>query len=126
MMDEARYCNAFKIILDSKIKNKDDDEINLLLQGINLKISNFDTDKLILKEKMENESPVEIYFIDGQKYIKFVNKSLFRIPFEEKYNFLRPIPIFKDEMNFQNPFLENKNFIKMQRRPKGLLNDIVL
>lgn len=126
MMDEARYCNAFKIILDSKIKNKDDDEINLLLQGINLKISNFDTDKLILKEKMENESPVEIYFIDGQKYIKFVNKSLFRIPFEEKYNFLRPIPIFKDEMNFQNPFLENKNFIQMQRRAEGLLNDIVL
>lgn len=46
VMEEKRYFNAFKMILDSKMINKSDQEINLLLQTSNLKISNIETKRV--------------------------------------------------------------------------------
>ena len=47
ILDEKRYFNAFRMILDSKMMNKSEDEISLLLQTLNLRISDIHVDKLI-------------------------------------------------------------------------------
>ena len=86
ILDEKRYFNAFIIILDSKMMNKSEDEISLLLQTLNLRISDIHVDKLIdfKKEKKEGASPIEIYTSNGKKYIQFIDKPLhFRPPFFE-------------------------------------------
>ena len=67
-----------------------DDEINLLLQTLNLKISDIDLEKLSIedKEQINNNTPVKIYFYNGQKYIKFKDK-----PFKDK-------PHFENDFNY--------------------------
>lgn len=93
VMEEKRYFNAFKMILDSKMMNKSDQEINLLLQTSNLKISNIETKELnnFKKEKTLEDSPIQIYFFNKKKYIQFVDKPLdFRPPFKEKSHLLKP------------------------------------
>ena len=96
ILDEKRYFNAFRMILDSKMMNKSEDEISLLLQTLNLRISDIHVDKLIdfKKEKKEGASPIEIYTSNGKKYIQFIDKPLhFRPPFfEGKPIFLNPPP----------------------------------
>jgi two-component system OmpR family sensor kinase len=93
VMEEKRYFNAFKMILDSKMMNKSDEEINLLLQASNLKITNIHVDELVNleKEKILEESPVQIYYFNEKRYIQF--KPLdFKPPFGEKRHSLRPPP----------------------------------
>ena len=83
-MEEKRYFNGFKILLDSKIRDKSDEEINLLLQTLNLKISNINLDKLSIegKEQINQDAPVKIYLYNEQKYIKFIDK-----PFDKRPDF---------------------------------------
>lgn len=98
VMEEKRYFNAFKMILDSKMMNKSDEEINLLLQASNLKITNIHVDELVNleKEKILEESPVQIYYFNEKRYIQF--KPLdFKPPFGKKRHSLRPPP--KDFMH---------------------------
>ena len=96
VMEEKRYFNAFKMILDSKIMNKSDEEINLLLQSSNLKITNIHIDELVnfKKEKILKDSPVQIYFFNEKRYIQFIAKPFdFKPHFEEKLHLLRPPPL---------------------------------
>ena len=91
VMQEKRYVNGFKIVLDSKRDGKNDDEINLLLRTLNLKISDIDLEKLSIegKEQINNDTPMKIYLYNGQKYIKFEDKP------------------FKDRPHFENDFKHN-------------------
>ena len=57
VIEEKRYFNAFRLVFESKRGDKSDDEINILLQTLNLKISNIDMDKLsILNKYIPEES----------------------------------------------------------------------
>ena len=96
VMEEKRYFNAFKMVLDSKRDGKNNDEINLLLSTSNLKISNIDLEKLFTegKEQVNHDAPVKIYLYNVQKYIKFEDK-----PFKDKP--------FKDKPHFENDFKHN-------------------
>ena len=130
--EEVRYFNAFKIILDSKMKNKAYDEINLLLQGMNLKISDLDFNKLVdLKgEKIEENSPVEIYFIDEKKYAKIIDKPFMKPHFEERIDFFKP-PLsikdrFENKVDFQNPYSQNLDFIHEPKKPDEVIRNIIL
>ena len=82
ILDEKRYCNAFRMILDSKMMNKSEDEISLLLQTLNLRISDIHVDKLIdfKKEKKEGASPIEIYTSNGKKYVQFIKPDFLNPP----------------------------------------------
>jgi two-component system, OmpR family, sensor kinase len=130
--EEVRYFNAFKIILDSKMKNKTYDEINLLLQGMNLKISDLDFNKLVdLKgEKIEENSPVEIYFIDEKKYAKIIDKPFMKPHFEERIDFFKPQLSIKDrfenKVDFQNPYSQNLDFIHEPKKPDEVIRNIIL
>ena len=129
---EVRYFNAFKIILDSKMKNKSYDEINLLLQGMNLKISDLDFNKLadLKGEKIEENSPVEIYFIDEKKYAKIIDKPFMKPHFEERIDFFKPsLPIkdrFENKVDFQNPYSKNLDFIHEPKKPDEVIRNIIL
>ena len=59
VMEEKRYVNGFKIVLDSKRDEKSDYEINLLLRTLNLKISDFTLKKEWLLEKMPKEQLIK-------------------------------------------------------------------
>jgi two-component system, OmpR family, sensor kinase len=130
--EEVRYFNAFKIILDSKMKNKTYYEINLLLQGMNLKISDLDFNKLVdLKgEKIEENSPVEIYFIDEKKYAKIIDKPFIKPHFEERIDFFKPQLSIKDrfenKVDFQNPYSQNLDFIHEPKKPDEVIRNIIL
>lgn len=105
VMEEKRYFNGFKILLDSKIRDKSDEEINLLLQTLNLKISNINLDKLSIegKEQINQDAPVKIYLYNGQKYIKFIDKSFEnKPPFENDFKYNSPPPPFS---NFNRDFM---------------------
>ena len=82
ILDEKRYFNAFRMILDSKMMNKSEDEISLLLQTLNLRISDIHVDKLIdfKKEKKEGASPIEIYTSNGKKYVQFIKPDFLNPP----------------------------------------------
>ena len=105
VMEEKRYFNGFKILLDSKIRDKSDEEINLLLQTLNLKISNINLDKLSIegKEQINQDAPVKIYLYNEQKYIKFIDKSFEnKPPFENDFKYNSPPPPFS---NFNRDFM---------------------
>ena len=129
---EVRYFNAFKIILDSKMKNKTYDEINLLIQGMNLKISDLDFTKLVdLKgKKIEENSPVEIYFIDEKKYAKIIDKPFMKPHFEERIDFFKPTSLIKDrfenKLDFQDFPSPNLNFMHELKKPEEVLSNIIL
>lgn len=91
VMEEKRYVNGFKIVLDSKRDEKSDDEINLLLITLNLKISDINLEKLSIegKEQVNHDTPMKIYLYNGQKYIKFEDNP------------------FKDKPHFENDFKHN-------------------
>lgn len=100
IMEEKRYFNAFKIVLESKMRDKTDEEINLLLQASNLKISNLHIEELIRfeKKRSKGDSPIEIYFSNGIKYIHFIGKPLdFKPPFEKEFHLFEPP--FKRDFN---------------------------
>ena len=124
VMQEKRYVNGFKIVLDSKRDEKNDDEINLLLQTLNLKISDIDLEKLSIedKEQINNNTPVKIYFYNGQKYIKFIDK-----PFDKRPDFK---PHFKDEFrpnSMPPPFIDfNHNFMPPPPPQEHFIKDLVL
>lgn len=82
ILDEKRYFNAFKIILDSKMMNKSQDEISLLLQTLNLRISDIHVDNLIdfRKEEKKGASPIEIYTSNGKKYVQFIKPDFLNPP----------------------------------------------
>jgi two-component system OmpR family sensor kinase len=105
-MEEKRYFNAFKIVLDSKMDKKSDEEINLLLHTINLEISNINLEKILVegKEISENDH-VKIYIYNGQKYIKFDDKPFGGKPhFENDFKHELPPPSFNDfDRNFMPP-----------------------
>ncbi len=113
-----RYFNAFKIVLDSKRDGKNDEEINLLLQTLNLKISNIDSEKLSMegKEEINHDGPIKIYLYNGQKYLKFGDK-----PFEDK-------PYFGNNFKYNSPpppFSDfNRDF--MPPPPHHLIEKLVL
>ena len=121
MFNGKRYFNGFKIVLDSKRDEKNDDEINLLLQTLNLKISDIDLEKLSMegKEQINHDAPIKIYLYNGQKYIKFIDK-----PFDKRPDFK---PHFKDEFRpnpIPPPFIDsNRNFMPP---PHHLMEKIVL
>ena len=105
VMEEKRYFNGFKILLDSKIRDKSDEEINLLLQTLNLKISNIDLEKLSIEgeEQINQNAPVKIYLYNEQKYIKFIDKSFEnKPPFENDFKYNSPPPPFS---NFNRDFM---------------------
>ena len=105
VMEEKRYFNGFKILLDSKIRDKSNEEINLLLQTLNLKISNINLDKLSIegKEQINQDAPVKIYLYNEQKYIKFIDKSFEnKPPFENDFKYNSPPPPFS---NFNRDFM---------------------
>ena len=131
IIEEARYFNAFKIIVDSKMMNKSDDEITLLLQTMNLKISDIDDNKLVgvKEQKVKENSPVQIYFINEKKYAKFVDRPLFKVDFEKRMDFFRPPPFedkFENRLDIQNFSKENRDFINERKRPEEIAGNIIL
>lgn len=131
IIEEARYFNAFKIIVDSKMMNKSDDEITLLLQTMNLKISDIDDNKLVgvKEQKVKENSPVQIYFINEKKYAKFVDRPLFKVDFEKRMDFFRPPPFedkFENRLDIQNFSKENRDFINERKRPEEIVGNIIL
>lgn len=127
IIEEARYFNAFKIIIDSKIMNKSDDEITFLLQTMNLKISDIDANKLIgaKEQKVKENSPIQIYILNERKYAKFVDRPLIRLNFEKRMDFFRPPP-FEDRLDIQNFSKENRDFINERKRPEEIVENIIL
>lgn len=105
-MEEKRYFNAFKIVLDSKMDEKNDKEINLLLHTINLEISNINLEKVLVegKEISENDR-MKIYMYNGQKYIKFDDKPFGgKSHFENDFKHKLPPPSFPEfNRNFMPP-----------------------
>ena len=127
IIEEARYFNAFKIIIDSKMMNKSDDEITFLLQTMNLKISDIDANKLIgaKEQKVKENSPIQIYILNERKYAKFIDRPLIRLDFEKRMDFFRPPP-FEDRLDIQNFSKENRDFINERKRPEEIAGDIIL
>lgn len=127
IIEEARYFNAFKIIVDSKMMNKSDDEITLLLQTMNLKISDIDANKLIgaKEQKVKENSPIQIYILNERKYAKFIDRPLIRLNFEKRMDFFRPPP-FEDRLDIQNFSKENRDFINERKRPEEIAGNIIL
>lgn len=107
MMEEKRYFNAFKMVMDSKMKDKSDEEINELLQTQNLKLSDIDVDKLLdlRNKKTVGNSPFEIYEYNNQKYILFADRL-----FENKQTHFQPHFGKEFEMKPPQNFLD-RNFI---------------
>lgn len=107
--------------------NKSDNEINLLLQTLNFKISDIHTEELskLKKETMRKDSPVNIYLFNGQKYIQFMDKPMHFKPFPEKNHEF--IPSREYDSNFIIPPPSN-NFINemVQHREPEKLENIVL
>ena len=127
IIEEARYFNAFKIIIDSKMMNKSDDEITFLLQTMNLKISDIDANKLIgaKEQKVKENSPIQIYILNERKYAKFIDRPLIRLDFEKRMDFFRPPP-FEDRLDIQNFSKENRDFINERKRPEEIAGNIIL
>ena len=127
IIEEARYFNAFKIIIDSKMMNKNDDEITFLLQTMNLKISDIDANKLIgaKEQKVKENSPIQIYILNERKYAKFIDRPLIRLNFEKRMDFFRPPP-FEDRLDIQNFSKENRDFINERKRPEEIAGNIIL
>lgn len=127
IIEEARYFNAFKIIIDSKMMNKSDDEITFLLQTMNLKISDIDANKLIgaKEQKVKENSPIQIYILNERKYAKFIDRPLIRLNFEKRMDFFRPPP-FEDRLDIQNFSKENRDFINERKRPEEIAGNIIL
>jgi two-component system, OmpR family, sensor kinase len=118
IIDEKRYFNAFRMILDSKMMNKNEDEIISLLETLNLKISDIHTDKLIdfkKEEKEEKDSPIEIYSFNNKKYIHFIDRSL---PFRPRF--------FDDRSDLSNLPPPPKDFMHEFISPPKRLENIVL
>lgn len=107
MMEEKRYFNAFKMVMDSKMKDKSDEEINELLQTQNLKLSDIDVDRLLdlRNKKTVGNSPFEIYEYNNQKYILFADRL-----FENKQTYFQPHFGKEFEMKPPQNFLD-RNFI---------------
>ena len=127
IIEEARYFNDFKIIIDSKMMNKSDDEITFLLQTMNLKISDIDANKLVgaKEQKVKENSPIQIYILNERKYAKFIDRPLIRLDFEKRMDFFRPPP-FEDRLDIQNFSKENRDFINERKRPEEIAGDIIL
>ena len=117
VIEEKRYFNAFRLVFESKIRDKSDDEINILLQTLNLKISNIDMNKLSINEEdsINHDEPIKFYFYNGKKYIRIIDKHGPKPPHFEKdfkhkpppppkYNFIDKSALLSFDLADKPPF----------------------
>ena len=80
VIQEKRYFDGFKIVFDSRRLDKNDNEINNLLQALDLKIGTIDLaelKKFIEEKDSDDNDAIHIYLFKGQKYINVRPPILF-------------------------------------------------
>ncbi len=100
VIQEKRYFDGFKIVFDSRRLDKNDDEINNLLQALDLKIGTINLAELkkYMEEKdSDDNDAIHIYLFKGQKYINVRPPNLFNKLKELNHSFgredfMRPPP----------------------------------